>query len=218
MQANLPDYLANLPALHRDKPKFAATVKLLSGYYADCAKVAASIPGLYDLDNAAGVQLDAVGQWVGQSRNIPGVVVGAFFGFLIGTGAEGDPSGVAYPTPTPFGEEGSFDTAWGPWYESGSLATPNITLDDPTYKRILRARIIRNTVNSGAANQWGGVSGYLLQIANIVFPGGTKSLSYGGARVVTVYLGRALTPLETAIIAATDIFPRAAGIQLIVTT
>jgi hypothetical protein len=58
---------------HRDKPRFKAVVELLVSGFTDGMKVLASMPVLYQFNNAQGQQLDRVGQWVGLSRfvNVP---------------------------------------------------------------------------------------------------------------------------------------------------
>jgi len=53
---------------HRDKPKFRAVVELLVSGFTDGMKVLASMPVLYQFNNARGQQLDRVGVWVGLSR------------------------------------------------------------------------------------------------------------------------------------------------------
>lgn len=53
---------------HRDKPKFRAVVELLVSGLTDEMKVLASMPVLYQFNNAMGEQLDRVGVWVGLSR------------------------------------------------------------------------------------------------------------------------------------------------------
>ena len=53
---------------HRNKPKFKSVVELLVSGFTDGMKVLASMPVLYQFDNARGQQLDRVGVWVGLSR------------------------------------------------------------------------------------------------------------------------------------------------------
>jgi hypothetical protein len=53
---------------HRDKPRFKAVVELLVSGLTDGMKVLASMPVLYQFNNAQGQQLDRVGEWIGLSR------------------------------------------------------------------------------------------------------------------------------------------------------
>lgn len=61
-------YSALITSEHRDKPLFKAVVELLVSGFTDGMKVLASMPVLYQFDNAQGEQLDRVGTWVGLSR------------------------------------------------------------------------------------------------------------------------------------------------------
>lgn len=60
---------------HRDKPRFKAVVELLVTGFTDGMKVLASMPVLYQFNNAQGQQLDRVGEWIGLSRfvNVPSI-------------------------------------------------------------------------------------------------------------------------------------------------
>jgi hypothetical protein len=57
-------YTSRITSQHIDKPKFFATVLTVVQGLVDEQTTLLSLPGLYDLDNAVGVQLDAVGLWV----------------------------------------------------------------------------------------------------------------------------------------------------------
>jgi hypothetical protein len=57
-------YTSRITSEHIDKPKFFATVLTIVQGLVDEQTTLLSLPGLYDLDNAVGVQLDAVGLWV----------------------------------------------------------------------------------------------------------------------------------------------------------
>ena len=59
------DYLRRLSAYYRSKPKFNATVAALCGASAGLQDLYGAMPAAFDLDLAVGVQLDAVGRWVG---------------------------------------------------------------------------------------------------------------------------------------------------------
>lgn len=64
------DYSALITSEHDDKPKFVAVVELLVSGSVDQQSVLNTMPTLYDFETAAGVQLDAVGIWVGFSRTL----------------------------------------------------------------------------------------------------------------------------------------------------
>lgn len=116
------DYLALITSEHRDKPKFTGVVDLLTKPLADANAVVSSLPAKFNLDEAVGVQLDAVGLWVGLPRKFTVPISGAFFSFNI-TGL-----------------------GWNEGYWKGADAPGGgiNTLDDETYRMIIRARIARN--------------------------------------------------------------------------
>jgi len=68
--ADVEKYLDLITAFHRGKPKFSAMVEAVAKCSVDAQNVYAQMVDAYDLDQAVGVQLDAVGEWVGISRNV----------------------------------------------------------------------------------------------------------------------------------------------------
>ncbi|HEY8353844.1 MAG TPA: DUF2612 domain-containing protein, partial [Methylophilaceae bacterium] len=89
------DYTKLITSEHNQRPKFRAMVEAVAGAWGAVYDATLAIPQSFDLDVAEGVQLDAVGLWVGQSRLIPDVLLIEFFGF------EDNPAAL------PFGEEGN---------------------------------------------------------------------------------------------------------------
>ena len=63
---------------HKDKPRYIQTVSFTTQGFADQKALCDISYLLYDLDNAVGSQLDAVGIWVGLSRFIA-LDVGQYF-------------------------------------------------------------------------------------------------------------------------------------------
>ena len=85
MTVTVTEYSDLVTSEHSDKPKFMALVEAGVSLPVDGRNLLQEMPGDFDVDVAVGVQLDAVGQWVGLSRTITI-----------------EPS-VAYPTPaTPY--------------------------------------------------------------------------------------------------------------------
>jgi hypothetical protein len=93
---------------------------------------------IYDLDVAVGVQLDAVGLWVGISRYVVEPLTGVYFSF--------DTAGLGW-------DQG----VWmGPYDPDSGL----VTLDDATYRLAIRTKI--------AANNWdGSMIGAYTALANL---------------------------------------------------
>lgn len=125
--ASTDDYVALLTSEHRDKPNFVAVVRALTQPIVDRINLLATFPSLYDLDAAAGVQLDAVGLWVGISRLLAVPITGVYFSWD-DVPATGWDSGTW---------KGDFDP------NSGLIALP-----DDAYRALIRAKI--------AANRWDG--------------------------------------------------------------
>lgn len=119
----LDTYLRLIPPLHATKPKFRALLSSLVGPLITAQHIAALLPAAFDIDDAAGVQLDIVGEWIGRSRIIATPLPDVFFAFDIpGRG---------------------FDQAvWrGPFDSERGLTT----LDDDTYRKLLKAKILANS-------------------------------------------------------------------------
>jgi hypothetical protein len=119
-------YLDRITPEHADKPKFMAMIEGVAQPFADAQAVLASIPELYDLDSAVGVQLDRVGKRVGRSRDIAVPITNVWFSFS-------DPL------------RGFSQGIWrGPYSDRTSINS----LDDDIYRKLLRAKIM--------ANRWDG--------------------------------------------------------------
>lgn len=64
-------WLALVPPENNQKPNFMAMLTAVLQPFSDSIEVAGSLPGLFSLETAVGVQLDTVGLWIGITRNIP---------------------------------------------------------------------------------------------------------------------------------------------------
>jgi hypothetical protein len=116
------DYLKLLPSFHRWQPQFRATVESLTSFQVAMAKFVADIPRQFDIDEAIGVQLDVVGQWVGRDRMVKIPVDNLWFSF------------------------GDARKGWGLGYWKGIYDQDlGITaLDDESYRKLLYAKILVN--------------------------------------------------------------------------
>lgn len=116
------DYVAKIPPLYAGKPKFVSTIRASVSPLADMQAFLAALPLAFDLDTAVGVQLDVDGQWVGRSRIIP------------------------IPVTHPWFSWGIERRGWGEAYWKGPeiLGDTLQSLDDETYRRLLRAKIMAN--------------------------------------------------------------------------
>jgi hypothetical protein len=159
--AQVSDYTGLITSEHADKPRFVATLAAIAQCFVDVQNAVIGIPFEFDLDDAIGVQLDAVGEWVGITRNVKTPITGVYF---------------------------SLDTAnlgfdQGVWQGPFDPTTGLSSLDDDTYRLLIRAKI--------GANNWDGTLGTSAAILNGIFgaasiqvTGFTVELS-GGSQLVT---------------------------------
>ena len=110
----------------RRTPKFRAFIEAVCGPLCDAQAILRDIRGAFDLDTAVGVQLDAIGQWVGRTRYLEGPLTTVYFSW--------DELGVGW------GE--------GVWKGPYDPSTGLTMLQDDLYRRLLKAKI--------AANMWRG--------------------------------------------------------------
>lgn len=120
-------YLNLITSEHRGKEKFEATVTAGVSPFSKLQAVMLGLPADFDIDTATGVQLDAVGVWIGRSRRIDTPLVGVYFAWDDLT-SDGWESGIW---------KGPFDPGSG-----------LVDLPDDSYRVLLKAKI--------AANSWDG--------------------------------------------------------------
>jgi len=140
-------YVGLIAQEHADKPRFVATVALTVDVLARLQTFIASIPAAFDLDYAIGVQLDAVGLRIGRSRLVPYPLQGLYFSLdapLLGLDR-----GVW---------KGPYDTGLGIY-----------RLDDDTFRRLLRAKILTNTWNGTTAGEQAIYNAFFIDPATLVF-------------------------------------------------
>lgn len=121
------EYLALITSEHTGKPKFEATVAAGVSPLVKIQSIFKDLVAAFDIDSAAGVQLDAIGQWVGRSRRIDTPLVGVYFSWD-DTASDGWESGV-----------------WKDTYDPDSGL---VDLPDDAYRLLLKAKV--------AANNWDG--------------------------------------------------------------
>lgn len=135
----LDDYLQLLPSENASKPNFNAVLAAFLQPFVDAQNNAPT----FDIDTAMGVQLDAIGLWVGQSRKVNVPIAGVYFSM--------DTTGVGFDQ--------------GVWFGPGSSATGVTSLDDETYRLILKIKV--------AANSWDGTLSGAQQVLSSVASSGT---------------------------------------------
>lgn len=144
--ADVEKYLELITAFHRGKPKFSAMVEAVARCFVGAQDSFGQMVPAYDLDDAVGVQLDAIGEWVGISRNVRTPLEGVYFSF--------DVSGLGF-------EQGVWQGPFDP-------DTGVTSLDDETYRVLIRAKI--------GANHWDGTLESSAAILNSIFSAGTSPI------------------------------------------
>lgn len=135
------DYTTLVSRNYRDKPNFMATVSLLAGAFGQAYDAQMSMLSAFDLDQAVGAQLDAIGLWVGIGRSLTVPITGAYFTW-------GDPA-----------------LGWGManWKGPNEPTEGITTLDDTTYRAVLKAKI--------GSNYWVGTNEAVNALASTAFTG-----------------------------------------------
>jgi hypothetical protein len=142
--ADLSQYTGLITSEHADKPKFMAMVHAVAGCFGAQQDALASFITKFDLDQAAGDQLDIIGLWVGIGRRVKTPLTGVYFSLdIIGVG---------------------FDQ--GVWQGPFDPSTGITLLDDDTYRLLIRAKI--------GANHWDGTLASTKAILETIFNGDTQ--------------------------------------------
>jgi len=138
----LDEYLQLVTSEHRDKPLFMAMVEMLVQPLIDIGNQMTELVDDFDLDDAVGVQLDKVGEWIGLSRVLAIPLTGVYFSW-----------------------DDTVLTGWesGTWKGDFDPSTGLTSLPDDEYRRLLKAKI--------AANHWDGTMEGAQAIWNLVFAG-----------------------------------------------
>ncbi|NII73272.1 hypothetical protein FHW84_001841 [Dyella sp. SG562] len=171
--AEVSDYLALVTPQHADKSKFMATLGLVAGCFVNQFNATSDMVKAFDLDQASGVQLDAVGLWAGLSRAIRVPIGNVYFAW--------DTLGVGWDQ--------------GVWKRASDPATGITLLDDHSYRLLIRAKI--------GANHWDGSNEDSVAILNGIFApeGLTPTLTDNQDMTMTISLaGGQLSALSKALI------------------
>lgn len=126
---------------HAGKPLFYQHVDLSTRPLTDVSTSLKSLITAFDIDTAAGVQLDILGEWIGRKRNVSVPISGIYFSF--------DTEGLGF-------DQGVWQGPYDP--DNGYTA-----LSDETYRVILKAKI--------AINNWDGTNDTLPPILDTALAG-----------------------------------------------
>jgi hypothetical protein len=172
------DFLAeareNVTQQFKNKDIFDKYLQLMLSGYEDVQTVFKDIIQQRSIDNAEGVQLDTIGEIVGQPRELITLDLFEYFGF------EGAPTSLG------FGDL-SDPSIGGEFYSSGTPAGGSYVLDDPTYRIFIRSKILKNNTASTPEQ--------LIKFISFIFGGIVVFLEEGDAHIV-INFGRELSELE----------------------
>jgi Protein of unknown function (DUF2612) len=140
------DYTNLITDQHADKPRFVGAVGALVAPFVDTFNQLAALSSKFDLDLAVGVQLDAVGLWVGISRFVGVPLEDVYF--------EWDNTNALL----------GWDS--GSWQGPDDPSVGIVRLNDTDYRVLIKARIV--------ANQWDGTIPSANIIWRQVFGAGTN--------------------------------------------
>ena len=136
------DYLALIPSANSNAPKFVDTVGVTVAPFVALQALLSGLSRDFSVDEAVGVQLDAVGLWVGASRNVDVPLEDVFFTWDSAEETEGWDAGV--------------------WRGAGQSSTSLTVLPDDTFRSLIRAKIAANHWDGsleGAYSAWRGAFG-----------------------------------------------------------
>lgn len=182
---------------YTESQRFLAYVRALLESSAELEAVLQKVTEQSDIDLAEGVNLDVIGEIVGISRIIPASVQLAFFGFQDNAAALN------------FGEEDAQGVG-GRFYDEGEPYLATSVLNDPEYRMLIRAKIVKNHAVGTNEDVIAGLA-YLFGSGNMAIQVAVEDI---GNMAIQVAVGRPLTYLEKVLISQLDILPRPAGVRI----
>lgn len=180
-------YLDLVTSEHRDKPLFMAMIAAVCQPIVDTLAVISTLPQVFDLDLAAGTQLDVVGEWIGISRVLSVPLTGVYFSF--------DTAGVGF-------DEGTWK---GPFDPDTAL----FSLPDDSYRLLLRATALNNS--------WDGTIPAAYAIWDVLFEGTGFELliqDYGNMHMLFALLGPAPDAVTLALFTGGYLNDRPSGVRI----
>lgn len=131
------------------------------------------------LDTAVGVNLDNIGEIVGQPRTLLSVDIFEFFGFQ------------GLPNSGSFGD--FYDPSVGAvFYDANNPRYGNITLTDDVYRIFIKAKIVKNSTQATPEQ--------VMDFANFIFSTSGSTIQDEGGAAYTLYIGRELTAFERSLL------------------
>jgi hypothetical protein len=210
MDKTLVDYVdeaeGRVTEQFKDKVNFLNLIRLWIDGFDEVQKTLLDIEGIKDIEESSGVQLDNIGNIIGQPRELTDISATGFFGFESDPGAQ------------PFG---SIDNDRGGLYYSlrdPESAVGVISLSDYLYKTFLRSKIVQNNA--------GGTPEEIIQVVKGIFNPSIVELFEGGSdpdepAVFTLAIGRDWNDPEETVFPGLDetqiadrLIPKPVGVRI----
>lgn len=190
----------------KNKLNFLNLIRLWTDGYNEIQQTLLDVEDIKDIEESSGVQLDNIGNIIGQPRELTDISATGFFGFESDPGAQ------------PFG---SISNERGGLYYSlrdPESATGVVELSDSLYKIFLRSKIIQNNA--------GGTPEEIIQVVNDIFNPSVVELFEGGSdpdepAVFTLAIGRDWNDPDLTVFPGLDetqiadrLIPKPAGVRI----
>ena len=189
---NATPYTKLIAAEHNQQPQFMALVTVFCAAIGDINEAVQEINASFNLNTAGGAQLDVVGQWVGQPRIIPNVLLTGYFGFSDDQAALG------------FGDLTN-PSIGGIWYSLGDSYATTTALNDEPYRLAIKARIVRNQSHGRISDLENALSFVFDANAHIVDTGNYS---------INIVVDTPVTQVAQALLNGLDLLPRPAGVSI----
>lgn len=167
----MTQYTDKITSEHAKAAKFVAKVGISTNPFIAVQSALAAMPAGFDLDQAIGAQLDAVGLWIGVSRRVSVPIAGVYF---------------SWDTPGLGWDQGVWKGRFDP---SDGLTV----LPDESYRLLLKAKI--------AANHWDGTLPGAAFAYSVLFPDNVVVVDDNQDMTMTISItGPPITPLQEALL------------------
>lgn len=179
-------YLQLLTSEHRGRPQFSAVVQAITAAFVDNVDLTWTLLDKFDLDQATGAQLDAIGLWIGMFRGVAVPITGVYFAW-----------------------DDTAATGWDNGYWQGPFdpSTGIEKLDDATFRTLMKAKI--------AANVWDGTFASMQSFWDYVFGAGVVTVQDNQDMTITlIYDSLALNTVTKSLLTQGRFPLKPAGVRI----
>lgn len=186
-QFNIEDYLSEargrVTEQFKDKLVFDKYIQLLLSVSEEQQLVLKDLMQKRSIDTAQGVQLDIIGDIVGQPRTLLDTALLKYVAFD------------GYPEAQSFGDLND-NSLGGYWYSLGAALSGNTLLNDEQYRLFIKAKILKNKTNATPND--------FLEFVSFVFGTQLNNIIVEGNAEFTVLVGKELNSFEKALLTYTS--------------